>query len=276
MLEKKINIIIKNNLVNILWTGGWDSTYRIVELSREKCTVQPIYVYGDNRVSEKYEIKAMRKILFELKENKNTQANFLPIKFIEKKSIPENKEITNAYRLIAKETQLGSQHEWLARLSYVYPGLELGTEAAPLEVSNILTAINKYGELIKDTDSNSYMLNPDQSSKEGMLVLGNFKFPIIKKTGQDMKENIQLWNYEDIMKNVWVCHTPLFGGPCGLCHPCELKVETNMNFLLTKSALKRYQRKNKKPFKYFYTLERRLNKAVHKIKSKVSPIRLPE
>ncbi|GFZ91626.1 hypothetical protein GCM10010978_32650 [Compostibacillus humi] len=262
----------KNNqkpIINILWTGGWDSTYRIVELSRRVCVVQPIYVYGDNRLSEKYEINAMYKILKELRKKPSTKAEFLPIKFINKKDIPANQEITNAYNIIAKNTNLGSQHEWLARLAYSYPGLELGTEASPLSISNILKAINQYGKLIKDKSGEGYILDPVESSNEGILVLGNFKFPIIKKTGKDMKKDIQSWGYEDVMKNVWVCHTPLYGKPCGLCHPCELKIETGMSFLLTRSAVKRYRNSKKPFFRYLYKSELLLNKVIKRLFSKV-------
>ncbi|OLS38887.1 hypothetical protein BTR22_04340 [Alkalihalophilus pseudofirmus] len=251
--------------VSILWTGGWDSTYRMVELSRKSCTVQPIYVYGDKRPSEKYERIAMQKILLELNNHKETKATILPIKFIDKQSIPLNNEITKAYHLISKETKLGSQHEWLARLAFLYPGLELGTESAPLGISNILTAINKYGKLIKDEKGDGYVLDPNKSVKEGMLVLGNFKFPIIQKTGADMKTNISLWGYEDVMKNVWVCHTPVFGEPCGVCHPCELKIETDMAFLLTKTALKRYAKRNKQPYKFIYKIIRRISRVSERI-----------
>jgi hypothetical protein len=53
--------------IRILWTGGWDSTYRIIELSRQPVAIQPIYVYGDGRVSEPFERRAMQKILTQLK-----------------------------------------------------------------------------------------------------------------------------------------------------------------------------------------------------------------
>ena len=57
----------ENKTIKILWTGGWDSTYRIIELSRRPVNIQPIYVYGDGRISENYERTAMQKILSELK-----------------------------------------------------------------------------------------------------------------------------------------------------------------------------------------------------------------
>ena len=49
--------------VNLLWTSGWDSTYRLVELSRMDVRVQPIYVTGMGRPSEQRELQAQKEIL---------------------------------------------------------------------------------------------------------------------------------------------------------------------------------------------------------------------
>lgn len=252
----------ENKTIKILWTGGWDSTYRIIELSRRPVNIQPIYVYGDGRISENYERTAMQKILSELKNLKETKATFLPINFIKKSSIPLNQEITDAYNLIKSETNLGSQHEWLARLAYVYPGMEIGTESGSPETSRIIATIYKYGEIIKEVDGDCYILDPKKSSKEVMLVLGNFKFPIIDKTELEMKRNIEMWGYKEVMKNIWFCHTPFYGKPCGLCHPCEVKIQSGMEFLLPKSALKRFKRKNVTLYKLIYKLERIINKTM--------------
>lgn len=255
--------------VYILWTGGWDSSYRMVELARKNVIVQPLYVYGDGRVSEQYEIRAMHLILKKLKSKKETRAELKPVRFTSKHEILPNKEITFAYNSIAKETGLGSQHEWLARLAYMYPGLELGTESAPLELSRILTAINNYGDLKYDQETATYILDKDKSSNELSLVLGNFRYPIIKKTGSDMLKQIIEWNYEDVMENVWVCHTPIFGKPCGTCHPCELKIETGMGFLMSHGSLKRYNHRKKTPYTYIYSLEKKITQKVDEIRYKI-------
>lgn len=258
-----------DQVIKILWTGGWDSTYRIVELSRQDKVVEPIYIYGDQRTSEKKEINAMKEILFQIKKRRETRANFKPIRFVSKDSIPSNSEITNAFNRISKETNLGSQHEWLARLAFINPGLEIGTEFAPLEVSNILTAINKYGNLIFDESQNTYILDKDSSSNDGLFVLGNFSFPIIKMTGKQMRENIESWGYQDIMKKVWVCHTPILGKPCGVCHPCKLKIETGMKFLMPPKAINRYKNRDKEPFKTIYNIEKRICRSFTKFSKKI-------
>ena len=60
--------------VNLLWTSGWDSTYRLVELSRMDVRVQPIYVTGMGRPSEQRELQAQKEILEALAQKKETIA----------------------------------------------------------------------------------------------------------------------------------------------------------------------------------------------------------
>ena len=49
----------ENKVCKILWTGGWDSTYRIVELFREQIQIQPIYCCDPSRGSMQREIETM-------------------------------------------------------------------------------------------------------------------------------------------------------------------------------------------------------------------------
>lgn len=47
-----------------------------------------------------------------------------------------------------------------------------------------------------------------------------------------MLKIIRKWGYEDVMKHIWFCHAPINGKPCGFCHPCEVKMESSMEWLL--------------------------------------------
>lgn len=226
--------------IKVLWTGGWDSTFRIVELSRQKVIIQPIYVLDSQRKSIEYEFKAMDEIVKILEKKRETIAQIKPLKVIKKEDIPKNDDITNAYKVINSKTKLGSQHDWLARLAVVYPNIEIGTEWGEPETSHIIQAIQDFGELVIE-DGIGY-LDKEKSSKEGRLVLGNFNYPIINKTEKDMLEIIKEIKYEDVMKHIWFCHKPINGEPCGICHPCNVKIESDMSFLLPNSAIKRYKK----------------------------------
>ena len=53
------------NKVTLLWSGGWDGTFRFLELMQhEDIEIQPIYVIDPGRESTPYEKKAMKKIYF--------------------------------------------------------------------------------------------------------------------------------------------------------------------------------------------------------------------
>ena len=79
------------NIVHVLWTGGWDSTYRIVELSRTEINILPIYCCDPERESTTEEKKVMLRILEALSAREETKAHFYPIQFIDVAAIPENK-----------------------------------------------------------------------------------------------------------------------------------------------------------------------------------------
>lgn len=53
--------------VNVLWTGGLDSSYRIIELSRLDIDIQPYYIYDHTRGSIKHELKAIKMITDDVK-----------------------------------------------------------------------------------------------------------------------------------------------------------------------------------------------------------------
>lgn len=225
----------------VLWTGGWDSTFRIVELSRKEVEIQPVYVLDPNRKSCEYEKKAMKDILNALKRKTETKAKILDIMQIKLGDIPEDKEITEAYEKINECTSLGYQHEWLARLSKNIPNMEMCTENAEPENSRMIKSIKLFAKMNFIEDGVG-IIDKANSSKEGNLVLGGFRYPIIKKTENDMLNIIREWHYEDIMKLIWFCHSPINGKPCGICHPCNVKMESHMEFLLSKEAIRRYKK----------------------------------
>ena len=221
----------------ILWTGGWDSTFRIIELSRREVEVQPIYVVDDARRSVSYEKKAIHDILELLKTKAETNADFLPVIYINKIDIPKNADITKAYQLFKDEADMGSQHDWLARLACQYPGMELCIEKALGDHAPIRKSIHRHGNLLNTGDG--YIVDKDTSSDELNLVLGNLKLPIFDKTELDMQRIIKEWGYEDVMSHIWFCHSPINGKPCGLCSPCTTKMTSKMEYLLPESAQKR-------------------------------------
>lgn len=154
-------------------------------------------------------------------------------------NIKDNNSITCAYQAIRKEIPIGTQYDWLARLAVDFPGIELGIEKPFGEYSGCVDAIERFGRLKQQTDS--WVIDSEYSTPELNLLFGNFSFPIIQFTELDMVANIKKWHCESIMKQIWFCHSPIAGKPCGKCRPCQQKMECGMEFLLPPKAQQRYR-----------------------------------
>ena len=176
---------------SILWTGGWDSTYRIVQLSHMDVNVQPIYVVDQDRASVKYELSAMKKILNLLKNSVDTKAHFKSLVVINRDDIPSDNEISNAYMHIKESVKIGSQYEWLACLALQYLGIEMGIEKPSGEYNGCVAAIEKLGKFKKVDDS--FVVDQSASSLDCNKLFGNFSFPIVDITETEMVDNIRRW-----------------------------------------------------------------------------------
>ena len=233
----------KNKMINIFWTGGWDSTYMLIKLLKQGKTVQPIYVIDNGRNSRNNEIMAMTKILKQLEELDYLGGEVLPIIQINIDEIKQNEKITESYKNICKEIKLGSQYDWIARLALDYPEIAVGIEKPNGEFSGCLAAIEKTGKLIFK-DEIGY-IDHNNSNQDCINVFGKLCFPIIDITEIEMIKDIKKWKLEKIMENIWFCHKPIKGKPCGTCRPCQQKMECKMEFLLPENAQQKYNRFHK-------------------------------
>ena len=223
------------------WTGGWDSTFRLIQLQKEHneelLSIQPIYVSGDGRKSESKEIETMKKLTMMIREiGPNELRN---LKIIDKSTIPADAEITDAFEKMRKIVKIGTQYEWLARLAKEYPGIEIGIEKPNGEYSGCIKAIEDTGKLI--IKGNTYIIDKNNSNDICRLLFGNLSFPICNITEIDMVKAIHEWKCEDIMSNIWFCHKPFNDEPCGYCRPCQQKMECNMEWLIPEEGKKRYR-----------------------------------
>jgi 7-cyano-7-deazaguanine synthase len=229
---------MSNTTIHLLWTSGWDSTYRLVELSRMDVTVQPVYITGMERPSEPKELAAQREILKSLDGHADVIATILPVKYIKAADLPHDERIAAAYAEIMKKVALGIQYETLAQCAALYPGIEIGSEGGLSQNLRMTEAINLHGKLIER--DGVYVVDPENSDETAMLAFGNFTFSIIDKTERQMMESIREWDFEDVMSHIWFCHNPIDNVPCGICRACEVKMQSGLGFLLPKKAQRRH------------------------------------
>jgi len=168
----------------IFWTGGFDSTYRVVQLSRYPIKIQPVYCTGvakDIRKSEYYELRAIKQITKLLNEKLETKAEILPLKVMYTESnppqkqdpdfvyevLPRNHEVAVAFRRIyismmrSRRNQLAtkrgvlnavnldlyidSQYQWLASYS--------NSRSNPVEIGITGRYVKKFMEAIGGGDA---------------------------------------------------------------------------------------------------------------------------
>lgn len=211
--------------VNMFWTGGWDSTFRLLQLLLiEKVTVQPYYLIDETRSSTNLEIESMDNIISHLHEYYPHSKNLLlPVKFYNTRNIRQDLEISNALSEINKRQHIGKQFIFLAcfcRQNQI-SGIELSIE------SNIPEN--------RSEDTISYVLSKNELTTNERLLFKYYTFPLLNFTKKDMLSVAKEKGWMDIMNQTWTCHHPINIPlhktiPCGGCNPCTAAIEEGLGF----------------------------------------------
>ncbi len=208
--------------INLFWTGGWDSTFRLIFLILvEKRSVQPYYIIDKDRPSTDFELKAMESIREELiRKYPKTEKKLLPIIWGHKEKIKPNSFITeNFCKIDSQICRLGSQYDWLSRYAIQEDlnDLEICHEKklAPSDFDKVL-----FPELFGEGHGRRVKESP---SKKEMIIFKYFRYPVAHLTKLDMEELAKKHNFFEILTKTWFCHTPKKNGdPCEVCRPCLL------------------------------------------------------
>jgi len=233
-------------IFNVLWTGGMDSSFRMIQLSKFPLRIQPFYLM-DKRRSEQRELDAITEITKAIEVHPETCCTILPLLKYPVADIPPDKEITDAFQRLHKEIPIGSQYDWLARFAKLYPGIEISFEKC--ETNKTYICMHTKGNFKKVTEGyisyaklEKYNTDPDLYT-----VFGKFHFPLplfeITKI-EEFNKYIAL-GFEHVINKTWFCHKPIKGEPCGVCNPCQSVVEEGLTFRLPSAAIKRYETEKK-------------------------------
>ena len=236
-----MNMFTCKNKVHLLFTGGFDSTFRLCQLSRMKdVTVQPVYlsfskldgIHG--RPNREKEIAAQDAIIPFLRKKTETKATILdPIRIAESE-LPVDPDYDAAYLHWYKTGKVPGQYRVLGRLALLYPNLEIGREGPTLRNRQRGLKVGKTAKFLIDNGV-KLTKNEDGSvtldfkhAKPGLEILfGRYRYPILGIPETSMVPFIQEWGYEDVFKLTWTCD---FGGdePCGVCPNCETKWDSGL------------------------------------------------
>jgi len=226
-------------ITNFFWTGGWDSTFRLIQLLlRDKKKVQPYYIKFPTQKSpinnfpvrkttnkEIDTMDAIRQHFFD--EYPFTKELLLPTIYIETEKIKPDDRITNSYKKIVDSTYIGNQYEVLARFAdqYNIENIELCIEVT----SNPHTVIKDF--VMTEKDGDIFRIDNASAPEHIYTLFQNFSFPILKLSKLDMEQTIKKNDWLYILNMTWFCHKPILNKyPCGSCNPCIYVYEDGMGW----------------------------------------------
>src|SRR5680860_1481944 len=221
---------IDASVARILWTGGWDSTFQLLQtLFIDKQQVVPYYLKDEYRPSTDKEMQTMEKIRGKIYEMDNDMVNrLLPTETLSVAEIPDFLEITNAYKEILKKRYIGSQYDWLARFCehMKISDLQLCIHADDKAAQALREIITSHP--LRD---DHFKVDDRSSSTDEYTVFRYFTFPILKLTKTKMEIIAREHRWMDVMVETWFCHNPAGGKPCGRCNPCLYTVEEGLSLI---------------------------------------------
>lgn len=210
----------------ILWTGGWDSTFQLMQLLLlEKRRVEPYYLIDEDRPATGIELLTMKRIRASIRELHEPADELMQsTRFFSVFDVPACPTIADAYEAILRRRFIGRQYEWLARfcehhgIAALQLCIHVDDKAAAV-VRPLVTAAQHGHPRVLDGQSLG-------TSEHALFKY--FEFPILELTKRDMARIARERGWSQIMQMTWFCHNPRNGRPCGLCNPCRYTIEEGL------------------------------------------------
>ncbi|MFW5879864.1 MAG: hypothetical protein ACOCUV_03480, partial [bacterium] len=187
--------------VHILWTGGFDSTFRLLWLIFvENEIVNPIYIIDLKRTTWKKEINTMSNISQEIRYSKDYHHKLKPLTIYNKDDFPIDSEIESLYNTVSSQVKIGTQYKWLSQFAktqcYESNSIELCIHAHQAGYSELLNFI------FKDIENDNFELKENDAKS----LFSYFTFPLVKTSKKDMYDLAQEYGFINILFKTWFCH----------------------------------------------------------------------
>ena len=215
--------------VKLLGTGGWDSTFRLLQLLlRDRVRVVPYYLDDHTRPSTNTEIETMARIARRLHEEfPHTRELLQPVRRAAVADIVVDDDIARALRQIRRRSFIGSQYAWLPAFcrDRGLDGMELG-----VHVDDKVQALLR-GLVVEAEHAAGFRVvrvDPARAGSPEHTLFGAFAFPLFRVDKRDIERQSRAAGWDHIMEMTWFCHRPVRGKPCGLCAPCVYTIEEGL------------------------------------------------
>jgi hypothetical protein len=230
-------------VVPAFWTGGWDSSFRVLELLlRYRCEVQPIYVADPYRKSRQNEVLAMNRIREALGGRfPDAALRLRETIFLEKDELEISALSSQWHAQLRSTIEISWQYEWLAAV-----GDTVGF--GKIEMSFQGNDTGPHFEFIRQhatkreypCGGSTYELEewePTNAFEEAMQLFHHFTYPTIHTPKAAMDAVAEENGFADMLRLTWFCHYPIGEDPCGACSVCRHVVDANVTSPFSRSGL---------------------------------------
>lgn len=245
MNQESISGESPSDTVATFWTGGWDSTFRILDLVvNYGCRVQPVYVVDEYRKSHSNELLATKKVRAMLEQRfPDVSHLLLPTEIVHRKSLVVPEKIAEQFAFLRSVFEIGWQYEWLAAAVEASQFDQIEVAFHSDDNQQIYSFLSQHQ--VKDTNAcgaPSWVLRDwvaKDKYEEGMKLFQHFSYPTLMMGKEEMDRVARESNFADMLEETWFCHYPFGNEPCGACYVCRRYIETGLTRRFPKSALMR-------------------------------------
>ena len=223
--------------INILWSGGLDSTYLLFRLSSLPVDIYPYYILEPCRHSTQKELDAINMISTAFSKRDDINVNIHKIRIFNKSDIKPYADIEKVWECLSDLYALGNHYSFLANFARQYD-LKLVVVALFGERSKVEQSMKKTAQLKEsETFPNLFLrISCTDNDDPTYTILKRSYFPHFMRHLEKTSE----WEYfkqhdaEDIARMTWFCHRPVLGMTCGLCNPCKDALNEGMAWRVSK------------------------------------------
>jgi len=225
------NTGLDSDNVNLLWTGGWDSTFQLLQLLiLDRRQVTPVYLIDAERRSTGVEIRTMKRIKQRVLDEFPFARELLrPTRFFAVDDIPPDAEIEAAFQSVLKKSFLGDQYRWLPRFCKAHrlTDLQLCIHLHD-KAHSILSPVVAQSD---DPSQRVFRIDPRFCGTKEHALFRWFAFPVFDSSKLQMQAAAQERGWQPVMEMTWFCHSPARNTkPCGRCNPCLYTIEEGLGW----------------------------------------------
>lgn len=221
--------------IDLFWTGGWDSTFRLLTALRlEGAQVRPHYLLDPASRRAELEIDAMGRVREAVREASPEHADrLLPLASASLDDLPADHVAAERYARLGARVELGEHYLWLGRYAR-HAGLD-ELEVGCHRGDAVTSLLADYLRPLRESPFATYGL-ADEALGTDLALFARLTFPLAALTRADMRRVALESGFLETLELTWSCLSPRRGEACGVCAKCHEAVEDGLGHRLSPTS----------------------------------------